>query len=118
MAKFGQKPVVENEDDDESVVAIKIPDINDVPITALNFRYHPIFLLLCWDLFYNSIFIGNLKKAQVIFLVFEFFLVYMLLNNKSMKDSYYRLLPATISTFNAVKIPCIFEMFNPHFQCC
>ena len=39
MAKFGQKPVVENEDDDESVVAIKIPDINDVPITALNFRY-------------------------------------------------------------------------------
>ena len=52
MAKFGQKPVVENEDDDESVVAIKIPDINDVPITALNFRYHPIFLLLCWDLFF------------------------------------------------------------------
>lgn len=38
MEKFGQKPVDEKADD-ESVVAIKIPDINDVPITALNFRY-------------------------------------------------------------------------------
>ena len=44
MEKFGQQPLVEN-DDDEAVVAIKIPDIHDVPITSLSFRYLHVFVL-------------------------------------------------------------------------
>ena len=36
MKKFGQEPEKEEE---ENIKAIKIPEINDVPISSINFRF-------------------------------------------------------------------------------